>query len=140
YAVPGPMPAPTPAPQSTYGSQNGAPSLEPGANVPSDRQQQDAQRPPTNGTNGINGEQQSIQPEPGSETNEKDPYDPNDDSSTYFQAPKLFDPNDRTAQRSIAPVTTALYEKPASFRHVSTQRITLQQAELDAAGWVSASK
>jgi hypothetical protein len=36
-------------------------------------------------------------------------------------------------------VTTAVYEKPASYRNVTAQRITLQQAELDAAGWVSTS-
>jgi hypothetical protein len=63
------------------------------------------------------------------------------ESATFFQAPKLFDPNDRTAQRRIAPVRTALYEKPAGYQPVSAKRatITSQQAERDAAGWTSAS-
>jgi hypothetical protein len=128
----GSAPSPTPAPQNTYGTQNGAPTLDPGASVPTQRQQ-DAQRPSANGT-------QEIQPEPAAEPSQKDdPYDVNGDSSTYFQAPKLFDPNDRTAQRSIAPVTTAVYEKPVSYRQASTLT-SLQQAELDAVGWISASK
>jgi hypothetical protein len=87
-----------------------------------------------------NGGQQEIQPEPGPDVNGEDPYKVEGDSSTYFQAPKLFDPSDRTAQRSIAPVTTALYEKPVSYRQVSTQPISRQQAERDAAGWVSTAK
>ena len=33
-------------------------------------------------------------------------------SGAYFEAPKLFSPNDRTAQRSIAPVKMAVYEQP----------------------------
>lgn len=134
-SVPAPQgvttPSPTPAPQSTYGTQNGAPSLGPGATVP--ERQQETQRP-------ANGTQQEVQPEPGSDTNGTDPYEVDGDSSTYFQAPKLFDPNDRTAQRSIAPVITALYEKPVSYHNVVAQRITLEQAHLDAAGWISASK
>jgi hypothetical protein len=124
---------PTPAPQSTYGVQNGAPSISPGADVPTERPQ-DTQRPATNGA------EQDIQPVPGSDADEADPYKVDSDSSTYFQAPKLFDPNDRTAQRSIAPVIAAVYEKPVSYRNVSTRPITLEQAERDAAGWVSASQ
>jgi len=128
----GPTPA---APQRTY-PQNGAPEIDPGANVPTQREQ-GVQRPATDDT------LQNIQPEPAdNDTNngpEADPYKVNGDPSTFFQAPKLFDPNDRTAQRSVAPVTTALYQKPVSYRNVSAQRITPQQAERDAAGWVSAS-
>jgi hypothetical protein len=125
---------PTPAPQSTYGSQNGAPGLDPGASVPAERSQEVQRQETTNGS-----QQEPIQPVPGSDTNGKDPYEVEGDSSTYFQAPKLFDPNDRTARRSIAPVTTAVYEQPVSYRRASAQRITRQQAESDAAGWISAS-
>jgi hypothetical protein len=124
--------APTPAPQSTYGGQNSAPTLDPGADVPAERQQ-DTQRPATNG------DPQEVAPQPGSDTNQEDPYEVNGDSSTYFQAPKLFDPNDRTAQHGIAPVTTALYQKPVSYRQVTVERTSQQQAELDAVGWISAS-
>lgn len=107
----------------------GAPTIEPSADVPMQREEQ---KPTTNGT------PQDIQPAPGDDTN--DPYDTsNGDSGAYFQAPKLFDPNDRAAQRRIAPVTTALYHKPVSYRSVSTRPITVQQAQQDAAGWTSAS-
>jgi len=142
FAAPAPQqsaaPAPTPAPPQTFSPQGEAPSGEaPSAdpNTPTERQQE-AQRPPTDDT-------QDIQPEPAAEppATTPDPYETKkEDSSTFFQAPKLFDPNDRTAQRSIAPVTTALYEKPVSYRSVSTRRITRDQAEADAAGWVSVSK
>jgi hypothetical protein len=104
--------------------------LAPGSNVPAERPQE-AQRP-------AEGASDDIQPEPGSDANGEDPYKVDGDSSTYFQAPKLFDPSDRTARRSIAPVTTALYEKPVSYRSISAQRVTAEQAERDASGWISA--
>jgi hypothetical protein len=64
------------------------------------------------------------------------------DNSTYNEAPKLFSPQDRTAQRNIAPVHNALYKQPASYREVSTARIvvTAEQAHKDAIGWSSVSK
>jgi hypothetical protein len=65
------------------------------------------------------------------------------DNSTYLEAPKLFSPQDRTAQRgSIAPVHNALYKQPASFRQVSTATttVTAEQAHKDAEGWSSVSK
>jgi hypothetical protein len=68
------------------------------------------------------------------------PYDVKKDNSTYLQPPALFSPNDRTAQRVMAPVHTALYEQPASFRQISTApiKITAEQARQDAQGWSSA--
>ncbi len=120
----------TAAPQQGEGTQQSQPQLAPDEQVGPRTFQQ--QRP-------ANGTEQGIQPEPGSDQNGTQPYDTNGDPSTYFQPPKLFDPNDRTAQRSIAPVTTALYEKPAAYRQVSARAITPQQAQQDAAGWVSAS-
>jgi hypothetical protein len=94
----------------------------------------------------------NAQPGPGSETGTDafDPYDPDNstksDNSTYFEAPKLFNPKDRTAGRSIAPVRTALYGQPASHQRVSNTRvsntqvtITREQAEKDALGWSSIS-
>jgi hypothetical protein len=65
------------------------------------------------------------------------------DNSTYLEAPKLFSPQDRTAQRgSIAPVHTALYTQPASYHQISTTQtvVTAEQAHKDAAGWTSVSK
>jgi len=64
------------------------------------------------------------------------------DNSTFLEAPKLFSPQDRTAQRNIAPVHNALYTQPASYRQVSTAKtvVTAEQAHKDAIGWSSASK
>jgi hypothetical protein len=65
------------------------------------------------------------------------------ESSTYFEPPKLFNPNDRTAKRSIAPVRTAVYEQRVSYRNTSTALrgpVSDAQAKLDAQGWSSASK
>jgi hypothetical protein len=136
-------PEPDPAPQTfgnqsttTSGSTNtgGAPQIDPNANVPTER----AERQPVEST-------PPAQPGPtddateGTETDEYDPYKVKEsDGSTYFEAPKLHDPNDRTANRSIAPVKTALYKQPATYRSVSsTGRITAAQAQADAAGWTS---
>jgi hypothetical protein len=123
--------------QPTYGNgsasgatgNGSAPSIEPNASVPIQREEQ---RPVTDGA--------EAQPAPGDDSNGFDPYDPaSSENSTYLQPPKLFDPNDRTAQRHIAPVTTALYQKPVSYRNVSTQPVTAQQVKQDAIGWTSAS-
>jgi hypothetical protein len=61
------------------------------------------------------------------------------DNSTYLQPPALFSPNDRTAQRVMAPVHSAVYEQPASYRPISTApiKITAEQARQDAEGWSS---
>jgi hypothetical protein len=62
------------------------------------------------------------------------------DSGAYLEPLKLHDPNDRTAQRHIAPVKTALYKQPVAYRNVSTKRVTAEQARQDAIGWTSVSK
>jgi hypothetical protein len=133
--APGATVTPSPVPQQAApAATDSRPELAPSEQVgprtyqrPADAEQQ-------------NGEQQPVQPAPGTDDAEKDPYKVEGDSSTYFQAPKLFDPNDRTAKRSLAPVTTALYQKQVSYRAVSAGPITLEQAQRDAAGWVSAAK
>jgi hypothetical protein len=132
------------APQSTFSGQSnagtsstgagGQPQIDPNADVPVER----AERQPVEST-------PPAQPGPGDDTpesTEKEEYDPykveETDGATYFEAPKLHDPNDRTVQRSIAPVKTALYKQPASYRSVSsTGRITAAQAQADATGWTS---
>jgi hypothetical protein len=75
------------------------------------------------------------QPTPGA----NDPYGVKKDNSTYLQPPALFSPNDRTAQRVMAPVHTALYQQPASYHSISTApiKITAEQAAKDAEGWSS---
>ena len=92
-----------------------------------------------------------VSPEPAGETNEtnqNDPYKVNkDDNSTYLEAPKLFNPKDRTARRSasIAPVHTAVYKQPVATRTAAAATVTRgpvsdEQARIDAIGWTSASK
>jgi hypothetical protein len=87
---------------------------------------------------------QSVTPEPGSDAIQKDPYDvKKTDPSTMFEAPKLFNPKDRTAQRSIAPVRTAIYEQPATYHKTSTAPrgpVSDEQARIDAIGWTSGAK
>jgi hypothetical protein len=84
--------------------------------------------------------QPQLQPLPRDDSSA--PYEVNQsDGSTYFQAPKLFDLRDRAAQRSIAPVRTAVYEQPASYRPISAARarITAEDARQDAIGWIGVS-
>jgi hypothetical protein len=59
------------------------------------------------------------------------------ENSTYLESPKLFNPQDRTAKHSIAPVHTALYEQPAKYSKISTTQTVLdaEQVKKDAAGW-----
>jgi hypothetical protein len=88
-------------------------------------------------------ENSAIEPTPanGSTPSGTAPSTGSDPSATYFEAPKLFNPNDRTASRVAAPVRNALYEKPVSYRPASfTGHITAAQVQEDAAGWTSASK
>lgn len=121
------------APTTSNGGGAGGPSVPADT---SETERREGQKPETNGT--------ELQPGPGDtdETPVEDPYKVNNssDSSTMFEAPKLHDPNDRTAQRAIAPVKTALYKQPVAYRNVSTQRVTAEQARQDAIGWSSVSK
>jgi hypothetical protein len=61
-------------------------------------------------------------------------------SSTYLEAPQLFNPRDRAAQYNAAPVRSAVLYRPASQSSPTATPISWQQAEQDAAGWSSASK
>jgi hypothetical protein len=71
---------------------------------------------------------------------------PESDPSAQFEAPKLLDPNDRTAAKHMAPVWTAVYHKVSgaapAVQTISHQQTTpaASQEELDAAGWASASE
>lgn len=126
----------------TSSNSNTQPSVPEG--TPIERQ---GQRPPVDTT------PEPAQPGPVNESTD-DAVDPevapykvessSGDSSTFFEAPKLHDPNDRTASRVLAPVKTALYKQPVSYQGVtaqprSQQRITAEQARRDAIGWTSAS-
>jgi hypothetical protein len=109
-----------------------APSIPASEPTPEERSQL---KPPAEGT----------EPPPADESNETKPEDTPTEgasgpSANYFEAPKLFDPKDRTAQRKISPVRTALYEQRVGYRGVSmsNQKITAEQAHRDAAGWSSA--
>jgi hypothetical protein len=142
----GAAPSPTPAEHSiqtfdssgtTSGTANGGASEQP--SVPQGTPSEERQRPP------VNGDTSGAQPAPGDDTSEDPevaPYKVNSESSTYFEAPKLHDPNDRTAQRGVlAPVKTAIYKQAAGYRSVAAQpqRVTAEQARQDAVGWASAS-
>lgn len=65
---------------------------------------------------------------------DEEPEDPapatENGSSTYFEAPKLFSPQDRTAGRPSVDVHHAVYRQPASYRGVSQASATA-----DANGW-----
>jgi hypothetical protein len=125
----------------TPGAQQGAPSnepqpeLAPGEQVAPER----TYRRPTNG-----GGQQEVQPEPGRDANEDELESVLEgdgaESSTYFDPPKLFDLNDRTARKSIAPVRRAIYQQRVTHSTISAPRsVTAQRAKQDAKGWTSAS-
>ena len=107
---------------TTYGTQSTTsaeltPALSPNANVPTERTPQEVEKP--------------LQPEPKA--------DATDESATNLQAPKLFDPSDRTAELHKAPVWTAVLHK-LSGTEPTAQPVSWQQAERDAAGWTSASE
>jgi hypothetical protein len=118
-----------PPAMSTYGTQSTpssatqepTPALPPDANVPPERTLQKADKPAP---------ADPLELEPKAE--------PADDSASQMQAPKLFDPSDRTASRHPAPVWTAVYHKVSGAEAVA-QPISYQQAEQDAEGWTSAS-
>jgi hypothetical protein len=85
--------------------------------------------------------QGTQQTDPGPATEE----DKSSKSSTYFEPPALFIPNDRTAERETvkpanrAPsvnVWNAVYRQQVDTDNVSTS-IARSQAEIDAAGWSS---
>ena len=57
------------------------------------------------------------------------------DSSTYFEAPKLFSPQDRTANRPSVDVHDAVYRQPATYQGVSQA----SAVEVDANGWYAVS-
>jgi hypothetical protein len=60
---------------------------------------------------------------------------------TFLQPPPLFAPENKTVQRSPAPVRTAEYRRPAGEVRgsVTTKAITWDKAKRDAVGWSSAS-
>jgi hypothetical protein len=97
--------------------------LAPTESPPAQRQYQESEKP-------LPAEPPTLEPQPQDDTA--------DDSA--MQAPQLFDPNDRTAERHAAPIWTAVYHKPAVGIQPTVQNISWQQAELDAEGWTSASE
>jgi hypothetical protein len=122
--------------------QQGAPSSEPEPELAPSEQvapERTYQQRPANG-----GAPQEAQPEPAGDASEaeleKVIEGEGSAGSSYFEPPKLFDLNDRTAQRSVAPVRHAVYRQPVTHTTVSAPRlITAEQARQDAKGWTSAS-
>lgn len=138
---------------STTSTTEPSPTLAPNANVAPERTLQQADKPITpepaadaGGAGVAPGEHGSTStPTSGKESSsESGGTSSADDPSAQFEAPKLLDPNDRTAARHMAPVWTAVYHKvngaaPAA-QAIAHQRPTTgpSQEELDAAGWASA--
>jgi len=60
---------------------------------------------------------------------------PEDDSSTYFEAPKLFNPRDRTANRPSVEVHNAVYSQQVTHHAASH----VPASEVDANGWYAVS-
>jgi hypothetical protein len=114
----------TPGSQRIEPSNGREPELAPSEQVPSERT---FQRPATNG-----GAQQEVQPEPTSEPNEEGLESVLEgdgaESSTYFEPPKLFDLNDRTAKRSIGPVRTAICRTRETRRERLDERVELKRS------------
>ncbi len=118
-------------------SKGGAPNIDPHTDVPTER----VEKPATPSTQEVQSPPASDESTP-PETDEGQFYKQNsDDGSTFFEAPALHDPNDRTVYKNtMAPVKTAVYKQATSYRSVSAGKITAEQARQDAIGWSSASK
>jgi len=122
-----PAAAPASTTYSTQGTTTTTPSMErqptidPSQNVPAVRTPREADKP-------VPADPLDLPPEPAADS---------DGSATHLQAPQLFDPNDRTAQRHMAPVWTAVYHT-TSGAEPTAQPVAWQQIEQDAAGWSSA--
>ena len=136
------------APVASSG-QTGQPQLTPQEAAPLQSNYPDVTPPQNNGTNNsqLNNaapqQQQQQRPDPG-------PAEQNSsDASTYFEAPALFSPGDRTAQQpTVKPanraptvdVWNAVYRGTGANDNVSTASHTSSaptQAEIDAQGWSS---
>ncbi len=85
------------------------PTIDPSQNVPVERTTpREADKP-------VPAESPSIaSPSPAADS---------DGSATNLQAPQLFDPNDRTAQRHMAPVWTAVYHTTSGAGTDGTARL-----------------
>ncbi|MCA9231847.1 MAG: hypothetical protein KDA57_14450 [Planctomycetales bacterium] len=117
----------------TVGTPTPQPQLEPAptqSNYPS--------TDPANGSQ--NGEKSIVEPAAPIDPAPIDESDAND-ASTYFEAPRLLDPHDRTAQRQnsngpTVDVWNAVYRGQAtSGASQTSHKKALTQAEIDAEGW-----
>lgn len=136
-----------------YSGQTPQPQLTPQEAAPLRSNYPDVTPPQNNGAQNNNGSQNNGQ---NTAPRQQDPGPAADDkaadSSSYFEAPALFIPGDRTAQEppfkraNRAPsvdVWTAVYHAPADADHAdnisttSFKPATRTQAEIDAEGWSS---
>jgi hypothetical protein len=127
---------------STSSGQTSQPALTPQEAAPLRSNYPDVVPQQNNGSqnNGTQQQHQHQDPGPAAEQNPSN-------SSTYFEAPALFIPGDRTAQQeTVKPVNrapsvdvwNAVYHGPASNDSVSNTSFkapTRTQAEIDAEGW-----
>ena len=109
-------------PARSSASSTPAPSLAPSDNPPAERSM--LQKP-------------EIQ---GAETPAIDMPETEASSDAYWEAPKLFDPQDRTAQNSVTvPIRRAVYKMPASSSWSQPAPRSASAHQVGASGWVSAS-
>lgn len=110
----------------SVGPQTPQPSLSP-VPAPAESQYQRSNRP-------IDGGSEAGQNDPGPATD--------NDSSTYYNAPRLLEPRDRTAARSYyesskptVDVWTAVYQGPTTGDATQVSARVRSQADIDADGW-----
>jgi len=130
-----PIPAATNPAGGTYGPSTPQPHLNPDEPAPS----RSNFTPSTPAGSGTRGEKSIVDP-----LDKQDPLPPeNPDTNTSFEAPRLFDPSDRTALRpsSSSPtvdVWNAVYRKSSTDQVIPTSfKPKRTQAEIDADGWQS---
>jgi hypothetical protein len=115
-------------PSDTYQGES-KPTLSPGENPPAERTYYESDKPsPNNGSSDVHPEPQDGQ---------------SDDSASFMEAPRLFNPKDQTALgNAAAPVRTAIYHKPVAGGRLTVRNISVSrhQALEDAEGWTSVSE
>ncbi len=129
--------------QPSVGPLTGQPTLSPIQAPPNGQSQYDAKRP-VEGDDSPNVEPLADEEDP-LEKYDPGPTETEADPSTYYNAPRLLDPNDRTAARSYkqshkptVDVWTAVYRGPTKHRNISqSSNRARTQAEIDADGWTA---
>lgn len=109
---------------STYSEPSRAPTLAPQDNPPAERSMLEKPELPETESDSFDSTEEGF-----------------DSDNAYWEAPKLFNPNDKTASRVTVPVRNAVYKKPAPAYAASASVAAGKPShQVGASGWVSASK